>query len=51
MVIRDVAGIITAVIVLAGITVSLRYGSETARVFDSASSGLSNVIKAATAQG
>ena len=49
LMLRDVAGIVVAVIVLAGITVALRPGSQTVAVMNAGAGGFTGVLRAATA--
>ena len=48
---KDVIGVLTAIVILAGIAVAVASGSNTASVMTSAANGFSNVIKAATLRG
>lgn len=46
--VRDLFGILTAIVVVAGIAVAVRNGGETAKVIDASANGFSNIVKAAT---
>lgn len=45
---KDVVGVLTAIIVLAGISVAVASGSNTANVLGKAADGFASVIRAAT---
>ncbi|MDE3097001.1 MAG: hypothetical protein KGK07_13515 [Chloroflexota bacterium] len=51
MVIKDVFSIATAIIVLAGLSMAILHGGETARVIEAGTNGFASLIKAATVQG
>lgn len=44
-------GILTSIIVLAGLSVAIIYGKETAALFTSGANGFATVVRAATLQG
>jgi len=46
--VRDLIGLATSIVILAGITYAIAYGSNTARILEAASTGFANVIRAAT---
>lgn len=48
---KDVVGVLVAIIVLAGISVAVASGSNTASVLGSAANGFASVIRAATLKG
>lgn len=48
---NEIASVMVAVIVLAGITVAIVHGGDTAKVLNASGSAFSNVIKAATGRG
>lgn len=50
MVVKDVAGIAVAIIVLAGISVALTQGTNTAAIIGKIGESFSSVVKAATLQ-
>lgn len=51
MVTRDIFGLGAAVIVLAGLSMAIVHGKDTATMLNGAGSAFSNVIKAATLRG
>lgn len=50
MVVRDVIGVMVAIVVVAGIAVALRPGSQTPAVLEAGSKGFADVLRAATLQ-
>lgn len=48
---RELASVVTAFIVLAGISVAILRGGQTAGIIQASSNGFANVLKAATATG
>lgn len=48
---REVVGVATAIIILAGIAFAIANGKETASVIEAAGSSFGGLIKAATLQG
>jgi hypothetical protein len=48
---NEIASVLVAVLVLAGITVAIVNGGQTASVLNASGSAFSNVIKAATGKG
>lgn len=51
MIVKEIAGIAVAVLVLAGLSVAIVNGGNTANVLNASGSAFSNVIKAATLRG
>ncbi len=51
MAVREVVGIFVAVIVLAGLSVAVVNGGQTAGILTAGANGFSNVVKAATLRG
>lgn len=49
--VRDIAGVLTAFLVLAGVSVAALRGSGTAQLFKGFADGFSEMTKAATATG
>ena len=50
MELRQVFGLATGVLILAGLSVAIVNGGQTANIFTAAADGFSNVVKAATLQ-
>lgn len=50
MMVRDVVGILVAIVAVAGIAVVVQHGGETAKVIDASANGFSNIVRAATLQ-
>lgn len=51
MVMRDIFGIATAIIVLAGVSVAIVNGGDTAKVISSIATGFNSVVRTATLGG
>lgn len=47
---RDIIGVATAIIVLAGITVAIKNGTDTANIIGKVGDSFSSVVRAATLQ-
>lgn len=51
MAVREIVGLATAVLVLAGVTYAIFNGTQTAKILDASSTGFGNIIQAATGSG
>jgi uncharacterized iron-regulated membrane protein len=50
MQLREVFGVMTGVLILAGISVAIVNGGQTANIFTAAADGFANVVRSATLQ-
>lgn len=51
MAVREIVGLATAVVVLAGVAYAIFNGTQTASILSASSEGFSNIVRSATGQG